>query len=82
MTYLLSHYFVLLGCGGKRQECFGLNISLCGSGCKDAAAVAECKIFEAKRCAVGIGASVLSCAEEEEVCDYDHITFVLEDIVA
>ena len=82
MAYLIAPYSVILGRDGKRHECFGLNIGLCGGCRKDAAATAECEIFEAERCSVVLGAGVLFWADEEEVCNYDHVAFGLEDGVA
>ena len=79
VAYLLDHYSVLLVCEGKHHKWCVLKIGLCGYYCEDAMATAECDIFEAERCTVVLGDCVLYQVEEEEVCDYDNVTFGLEE---
>ena len=65
MAYLLAPYSVLMGSKGKNHKCCGLKIVLCGGFREDAAAVAECNIFDAEWCSVVIGSSLLSQSEYE-----------------
>ena len=82
MVYLLNPYYILLGCEDRRHQCYGLKIVFCCGCCKDTVAASECNILEAEMCEVIIGAGGLSWAKEEEVCDYDHIAFGLENGVS
>ena len=79
MAYFLDPYSVLLGSEGEIHERCVLEIGLCGGFRKKAEAEAECKIFEAERFSVIIESGVLSRDEKEEVCDYNNVTFSLEE---
>ena len=60
MAYLLASHSVIMGCEGEGNEHCGLEAGLCGSCCKDAMAVAERNFLKAEKCAVGLGAGVIS----------------------
>ena len=79
VAYLLASYSVIMGGECEGLSRCGLEVGLCGSFYKDATSAAECNILEVEKCVVGLGAGVISRAEEEELCDYDHVVFGPED---
>ena len=75
MAYILASHSFLIGCECEGRERFSLEIVLCRGCPKDNTSTAECDVFEKEMCYVRLGYGVLSRAEDEEVCDYNHNVF-------
>ena len=78
MVYLISLHSVIMRCKHEGNKCCGSEVGIHRSGCEDATSAYERNALEAEGFSVILGSCVFSQEDEEEVCDYDHVSFGLE----